>query len=244
MNETYYTSRKGRLMKDFDRASGWYRPLLVEKYGEEFANLVLQEAWQEYESLIPQIPFIGGSKVHMTSDLLESVPHLAYLRVLRKYGKSAEECREIIFCSLQTRIAQYPRVLLRIMGWITFTKAYVRILQRQAVEAQKRTYPGGFVFEILTGDGKDFDWGLNFTECGICKFYQAQNAYDLLPIVCSIDYILSDAFGYGLVRTQTLAEGAPSCNPRMKRGRRTEWRFPSVNDGGKWERLRNPTSNS
>jgi hypothetical protein len=228
MTETYYTSRKGKLLKDFDKAGGWLRPHLIEKYGEAFANLVREQARAEYEALIPQIPFIGGAKVHMTSDLLESAQHLAYLRVLKAHGKTNEECREIIFRGMRTRIAHYPKFLLKILGWMSFTKPYLKNLQRQASDSQKRQYPGGFVFGVLIGDGEDFDWGLDFAECGIRKFYQAQNASELLPIVCPIDYVLSDAFGYGLVRTQTLAEGAPKCNPRMKRGRQTEWRLPSL----------------
>lgn len=226
MIQNYYSSRKAKLMKDFTRAGNWFRPHLTERYGQVFADTIIHEARNEYESLIPQIPYIGGSKVHMTSDLLESVVQLAYLKVLKSHGKTADESREILYRGMKTRLAQYPKVLFRLLGWLTFTKWYLRNLQRQARESQKCEYPAGFIFEVVTGDGKEFDWGLNFSECGICKFYRAQNASQLLPIVCPIDYVLSDAFGYGLVRTKTLAEGAEMCNPRMKRGRQTVWRLP------------------
>ncbi len=225
MNAGYYLSMKEKLLKDFDRTSGWLRSHLIERYGQEFSQAVLQSARIEYELLIPQIPYIGGSKVHMTSDLLESVIVLAFLRAFKLKGMTASESREIIFRGMKTRIAQYPKFLVKMMGRITFTQLYLRNLQRQAEESKKREYPDGFVFDIVLGDGKEFDWGLDFSECGICKFYQAQNAAEFLPMVCPIDYVLSDAFGYGLVRTMTLAEGADRCNPRMKKGRRTEWRF-------------------
>lgn len=162
MSESDNIAPKRKLLKDFDRASGWFRPHLIERYGEGFAELVRQEAREEYEALIPQIPFIGGRKVHMTSDLMESVPLLAYLRVLKAHGKTIEECRDIIFDGTRTRIAQYPRVLLRTLGWMTFTRAYLRNLQSQARDSQERKYPGGFVFDIVVGDGEEFDWGLNF----------------------------------------------------------------------------------
>lgn len=226
MNENYYVAQKPKLIKDFERASNWYNPHLIERYGQDFACRVQVMARNEYESLIPRIPYIGGSKVHMTSDLLESVLHLAYLRTFKEHGLTLEASRDLVFSSLKTRLAQYPKFLLRFMGWLTFSRSYLRKFQSQARESQKREFPGGFVYKVVTGDCNEFDWGLNFTECGIYKFYQSQGAADFLPLICPIDYILSDAFGYGLVRTKTLAEGAEICNPRMKRGRQTEWRFP------------------
>ncbi len=211
-------------MKQFAKASNWYKPNLIGRYGPDEGNIILQEARIEYEKLIPHIPFVGGPQVHMTEDLLESVQVLAYLRVLKMHDKGIEESKDIIYGAVKTRLAQYPRFVLWLGGARTFSRFFVRSLQRQAKESHKRKYPGGFVFDIVIGDGKEFDWGLDFSECGICKFYRSQNASELLPMVCSIDYVLSDALGYGLVRTQTLAEGANTCNPRMKKGRPTEWR--------------------
>jgi hypothetical protein len=226
MIEHHYTFHLSKLLKDFDRASHWFRPYLVVRYGQTFAETVLQAARQEYEQLVPQIPYIGGAKVHMTSDLLESVQLLALLRALKASGKPPEELRDIILAGMQTRLSYYPRWLLKLGGWRAFSKPFLRYLQRQSKESQQRQYPGGFVFEVVVGAGREFDWGLNLTECGICKFYQAQHAAEFLPLVCAIDYVLSDALGYGLVRTQTLAEGADHCNPRLKKGRPTQWRLP------------------
>ncbi len=136
MNESYYNSQKAKLMKDFERTGYWFRPYLTERYGQIFADTIIHDARNEYESLIPQIPYIGGSKVHMTSDLLESVVQLAYLRILKAHGKTAEESREILYRGMMKRLAQYPKFLLRILGWLTFTKLYLRNLQRQARESQ------------------------------------------------------------------------------------------------------------
>ena len=213
-----------KLLNKFAQASNWYKPHLFTRYGSDAGNTILQEAAIEYEKLIPQIPFIGGPQVHMTEDLMESVQVLAYLRALQAHGKDIAESTEIIYGAVKARLAQYPRFVLWLGGVRAFSPFFVKSLQRQAQESHQRKYPGGFVFDIVIGDGKEFDWGLDFTECGICKFYRAQNAIEFLPLVCSIDYVLSDALGYGLVRTQTLAEGANKCNSRMKKGRPTEWR--------------------
>lgn len=224
MNKNHYVQSKKKLMRVFDKTLAWFRPPLEELYGKEFANGVLREAQLEYERLIPEIPFIGGSKVHMTEDLMESVRILAYLLVLKRHGKTLDECKTILHRSMETRMAKYPRMILKLGEWRAFSKPFRHYLQTQAYDSQERKYPKGFVFDFITGDGKEFDWGLDIHECGICKFYREQNAAEFIQMVCSIDYILSDKLGYGLYRTMTLAEGAAKCNPRLKRGDLTQWR--------------------
>lgn len=224
--ENYYTSRKDKLMKAFDKSSKNTRLVLDKYYGHEFSENVLRQAGKEYETLIPQIPYIGGSQNHMTNDLLESVQTLAVLRALKAQGKPVVESCEIIYRAMEVRLSRYPSFLLKIIGRLQFTRVFIRRLQRQANESQQRVYPGNFVFNVIIGDGKEFDWGIDFSECGICKFYKAQNAFEFMPYVCPLDYALSDGFGYGLVRTKTLAEGSDRCNPRMKKNGQTERRFP------------------
>ncbi len=226
MNEHYYTSHTAQLLKDFDRTCHWFKPYLAERYGQAFADTVLRAAREDYQRLIPQIPYIGGSKVHMTSNLMESIQLLALLRSLKACGKPPEELRDIVLAGIHTRLSRYPRWLLKLAGWRAFSKPFVRRLWKQGTESQQRLYPAGFVYEVVIGDSRDFDWGLNFTDCGVCKFYQAQHATEFLPLVCLVDYAVSEALGYGLVRTQTLAEGDVCCNPRMKKGRATQWRLP------------------
>ncbi len=224
MTENYYTSQKGKLLKAFDRVRSWVEPNVTKHYGQAFASTVLQEARNEYESLLPHIPFIGGSKNRWTSELIESAQILALFRAMKAQGKTVEESAAIVYRGMESRLAQYPRFLLQLMGWLQFRKLFVRSLQRRATESQKRTYPGDFVANVVIGDGEDFDWGIDFTECAICKFYQAHHASEFLPLVCRIDYLTSEAFGLGLVRTKTLAEGADRCDARLKRDRPTQWR--------------------
>ena len=59
--------------------------------------------------------------------------------------------------------------------------------------------------------------GVSRLECGIRKFYAAHNAEEFARYVCALDFIASDYFGWGLVRTTTLAEGDRCCDFRFKR---------------------------
>jgi hypothetical protein len=224
----YYTTRAEGLVRDFDRACAWYKPGLIQGFGLDRASDTLQEARGEYVRLIPQIPYIGGPKVHMTSDLLESVQVLAFLRGLRTQGATLRESGAIVFGAVRERLSRYPRLALKLGELRAFSGPFRSYLKRQAAGSRAREYPAGFVFEFLAGDGREFDWGLDITECGILKFFEAQGEADFMPVVCPIDYVLSEWLGYGLARTKTLAEGAECCNPRLKRGCRTQWRLPEV----------------
>ncbi len=221
MAENYYLSRKKTLLRSFDRASRWMITPLVNRYGTEFSSAVMEQARKEYEALIPQIPFIGGAKNRWTANLIESAQILALYRAMQAQGKTLRETTDMLQEAMQIRLAQYPRVVLRLMGRLQFSRLFLNGLQRQANETQKRVYPDNFVADIVMGDGKEFDWGIDFTECAILKFYKAQNAVELLPYVCRLDYLTSTAFGQGLVRTKTLADGNEKCNSRLKRGRDT-----------------------
>ncbi len=223
MAENYYLSRKKNLLRSFDQASRWMMTPLANRYGKEFARAVAEQARKEYEALIPQTPFIGGAKNRWTSNLIESVQILALHRALQAQGRPLGETAEVLREAMQIRLAQYPGLLLRLIGRLQFSRLFLNGLRRQAHESQKRVYPDNFVADIVLGDGKEFDWGIDFTECAILKFYKAQNAAELLPYVCQVDYLTSAAFGLGLVRTKTLADGNEKCNSRLKRGRDTIW---------------------
>lgn len=218
MSEGYYLSRKKSLLRSFDRATRWVMTPLVNRYGKEFCDSVVAEARREYEALIPHIPFIGGARNRWTSDLVESVQILALFRAMQARGRTSEETAGVLYEGMRTRLAHYPRLLFRLLGMLQFSPLFLRSLQRQALATQGRAYPDNFVAEVVMGDGKEFDWGIDFTECAIQKFYVAHNGLEFLPHVCKLDYLTGEALGLGLVRTKTLADGADRCNPRLKRG--------------------------
>ena len=66
----YYTKRKEKLLNDFDTTSALMGASLIARYGEEFANTLQREARQQYEELIPEIPYIKGSRGRMLNTFL------------------------------------------------------------------------------------------------------------------------------------------------------------------------------
>jgi hypothetical protein len=137
-----------------------------------------------------------------------------------------EESGEVILGTVEAMVASYPKLLTRGIGFYQMSGFGQRRARRAALRSQERAYPEDWVFDFVEGDGKEFDWGIDYTECGIVKFFRAQGAEELAPYMCLADYPMSEAFDTGLVRNTTIAGGSERCDFRFKRGReiRRDWR--------------------
>jgi hypothetical protein len=189
-------------------------------FGKGRASSLIKDIRQEYEALTPEMPYIGGEENMFTEWLTYGVYYLAVYRVLKSEGQSVEEAGKVIFDTFQA-MADYPTWLLRLFGSLKYNEQYVSRLKEAIANTQERRYPGDWVATFIESDGEEFDYGLDISECGICKFYHAQGADDLAPYLCLSDYVVSHAFDRGLVRYKTLAEGAEVCDFRYKKGRET-----------------------
>lgn len=83
-------------------------------------------------------------------------------------------------------------------------------------------------FEFISGTGEEFDYGYDFLECAVQKFYHAQGADEFLPFYCFLDFAWSKVHGLGLSRTMTLAEGHMKCNHRFKQDREVQHEWPPL----------------
>lgn len=224
MGNDYYVSRKRKLLKEFDRTLERIRRLFASRYGED-SQAMLHEARQEYEILIPQLPYIGA-KQPFTQFLISTAWFLSMYRVLKHRGETIEEIGVFAYQASEAYLQAYPAFLRRVMGHMSFSRQYLRRLQKRAAESQERRYPGDYVYEYVEGDGKTFDYGVDYLECAGRKFLKEQGAAELAPYICPGDILYSQALGWGLQRTTTLAEGAERCDFRFKKGGETRVVMP------------------
>jgi hypothetical protein len=127
----------------------------------------------------------------------------------------------------EAQLHSYPSPLRYLVGRWGFTKYNMNKLKKGASASQKRLYPEDWVWSFVEGDGREFDYGIDCTECGAYKFFRAQGADELTPYMCRLGLALSKAFGMGLTRTTTIAEGGEKCDYRFKRGRETIQGWPT-----------------
>jgi hypothetical protein len=218
----YYSSRKEKLLKDFDSTSALVKGWLIARYGKEFAATLQREVRREYEKLIPEIPYIPGPRAGMLNSFMRiTAQELTAYKAMKKHGKQPGEAWELCHQALRLRLAEYPQWKIRIMKRFMFSLLVRKIVARRARLGQKHRF-GDFEIEYLIGEGDNFDFGVNYLQCGNYNFVKKHGGEEFAPYVCMSDIALSDAMGWGLIRTQTLADGCPHCDFRFKQGAATQ----------------------
>ena len=212
------SSRKtDKLVGKVDRTLKRSGDVLVDRFGEETAAVMRGEMLDEYRRLIPEVPYIGGRR-NINSENLALAPWaLAAYRVVVRHGGSVEDAGELLHRMVRAEMERIPRVLRHWIGRQRFGRLRRRKVEKAARRSQARRYPGDWVFERIDGDGETFDFGIDYTECGIVKYLHAQGADELCPYGCDLDYVMFEAMGIGLRRTKTLAWGCDRCDFRLSK---------------------------
>jgi hypothetical protein len=214
MHSETYLPRKAKLLKDFQRSIGRVRPALDGRYGDAEASVLVCKSYQEYEALIPTLPYLGEGNPMLNLFFFPSSRYLGIYRAFQARGLSLEEIGCLTYEMGQAEIQALPGLARRGLGVLWFSGWFRKRLQRRAVTSQERRYPGDYVIEYLEGDGQDFDYGIDYLQCASWELFRSQGAEQLAPYVCAIDRPASQLCGWGLRRTTTLAEGGQCCDAR------------------------------
>ena len=217
----YYLSRKSEILAQFDTHAKDWRPFLAAAYGDEFTEAVLRDAREQYEALIPEIPYIGGDENPMTRHLVRSTTSLVLYKVMKARGKTAEEVGKVVYDAVVEAVSQLPPRDLK-----ELSEEFIAEEKQKAQKSQEQRYPGDWVWEFVGGDGVEFDYGYDFLECGTQKLYHIHGADEFLPFYCYLDFVTHRTIGWGFARTMTLAEGHEKCDFRWKKGGETQKGWP------------------
>lgn len=219
----YYTRRKDALLRGLDRTAALMKEPLTRRYGAEFSDILLREVRQEFSRLIPEIPYTkGGMRTRMfNSFLVVTAQELAVYRVMKRHSKSPAEAWELCHEALRLWLAEYPSWKRWVLQRAMFSSIVAKVFERRAKKNQRGHF-GGFEVEYLVPADEDFDLGINYHRCGNLDFVRRHDGKEFAPFVCMSDIALSDALGWGLVRTQTLADGYAYCDFRFKKGAETK----------------------
>lgn len=175
MTDEYYISKKAKLLKEFDKNIKRIRRVFVTRYGEALTRTFIREARQEYEAIIPYLPYLGG-KQPFTQFIISTGWFLAMYRTLKKHGRTVEEAGRLVYDVSEAFLEAYPGYLRRLVGYRNFSPRYLKKLRERAIESQKHLYPMDYAFTFIEGDGKTFDYGVDYYACAGCQFLEAQEA--------------------------------------------------------------------
>jgi len=210
--------KEKQLLKDFNDVAKRLKRELESKLGDK-SELVFREVHEEYKKIIPHIPSAGGHEP-FTRFLISTGQYLALYRVLKTHGFTSKEAGELLYSLTDKLLESYPGFLIRFLTPNIFSKDYIEKVRIRAGESQRRSF-GGYVFNYVDGT-TDFDYGIDYTECGVYRFLLEMGAPELAPYVCAMDILNSDRLGWGLRRTMTIADGGHVCDFRFRKGKETD----------------------
>ena len=185
----------------------------------------MKESRHEYEGIIPYIPYIGDRNPLLIF-LLPASRYLAIYRTFQKHEQTMDEIGRLVYEIGEAEFEAIPGCIHRVVETLWFSPWFTERLRKRALWSQERKYSGGYVLNYVDGDGRNFDYGVDYLECASCKFLDDQDAAELKPFVCAVDKVASDMLGWGLRRTMTIADGGEKCDFRFKKGGVTSVEIP------------------
>ncbi|NOH02149.1 MAG: L-2-amino-thiazoline-4-carboxylic acid hydrolase [Chloroflexi bacterium] len=213
----FYFRNKRTFLKQHREIMRLGRGLMESRYGVEKAGEVIRRSEVRYEALLAEMPYIGGWDNSLTDTLTQVGSMLALYFVLKEEGKSTEEIGELVHRIADKKVETMPRWLRSLLGKLYTSGLWRKRTMKKALVSQKKQFPGNFVFEVVEGKPGEYEWGINYLECAIAKFFHQQGADEFTPYMCYVDYILFPGMGVELKRTGTIGQGCSHCDFRFSK---------------------------
>jgi len=176
-----------------------------------------------FDALLPLLPDPGWRAPTMRVFSLGGAVYVAVYKAMAAAGYDAAGAWAL--CEAATR-SHFARMkgLARAAASRGMFSWVMRALTRSLDARSQRAPVGGWVARFVAGDAVP-DYGVDYQRCAIHELAVAAGAADFAPFICNSDAIGSEVFGWGLTRTETLAQGGPRCDFRFSRGAPTRVRL-------------------
>jgi hypothetical protein len=183
---------------------------------------IRQEVMDEFEIVLTQMPYVGGAASRMSDFFMRLMGFMAISRVLRRRGVPLPVIGEIERETYKAQLLTAPEAERLASGRQFMSPENQALLREQAAtsmtDSHQKEFPEDFAYDFVEPDTDDnFEFGINYKECGFCKLAARHGDKDILPNICGLDFVAYAARGIHLERTQTLAGGASHCDFRFSR---------------------------
>ncbi len=199
-------------------------PLILGAIGQEHRAAVQAALPEQLTRLVQMMPDPGWRAQQMRSFSIGGAIYIAVYLVLKPYGLTAAQAWELCEAATRRHFASLPTLSRWLLGRVMFSSLW-KLLSRRLAGRSRQQLIGGWQVEYLPFQAGEFDYGINYTRCAIFQLAQDAGAADFAPFICQADVVGSDMFGWGLKRTETLAQGGRRCDFRFRKGQQSEVRF-------------------
>ncbi len=139
--QSYYADRRDEMIKENRKIFTAIRPLLAEKFNESEADRIYEATFRRFDTLLPVLPYIGGSKNDLTANLTNSAVALAFYQEMKACGASVEETGRILFQAVTSLYAADP--MSKMMGRLAnSTQAQEKIKKEAEILAEACVFRG------------------------------------------------------------------------------------------------------
>ena len=221
----YYLAHSKELTAAFVDTLEGVHQFLSPELGMVASRMITQQALANFKELLPKLPDVGGDRNWDTGFIPIAAWYVALYEPMRAHGKTAEDIGKLIYDLNDYSLAGTPKEQIAAEHNRLFSPEYLQEQRQWAAWTQRRELPANWVAKFIEAppgprDAEDsFDYGIDYSECGLVKYFHSQGRSDLAPYICLTDFSRSKAFDTGLRRSKTLAMGDGVCNFRYKANR-------------------------
>jgi hypothetical protein len=218
----FHESHRGAMQAAMRQRLDLAEPLLRDRAVLPELGGFRQQALDEFDIVLAQMPYVGGAENRMSDFFMRLLGFLAIGRVLRRHGVPLPVIGDIERETYKAQLLAAPEAERLAAGRAFMSPANQALLREQAArstsDAHREAFPQDFTYDFVApGPGDTFEFGIDYKACGFCKFAALHGDKDILPSLCGLDFDAYAARGIRLDRTQTLAGGASHCDFRFSR---------------------------
>ena len=213
----YYQQNRDAMVTSFSETLQGVAQFLQPELGEAVTKEVCSKSLSRFETLLSELPDVGGDRNIDTVYLVFAAWYVALYEPLREQGKSPEYLGKMIYDLNEYSLRSVPAAQRTAEKERLFSQAGIEQWKEWCAWTQKKEFPTNWVAHFVPGRSGDFDYGIDYTECAIVKYLKAKGIPEVTPSICATDFSRSKAYGTGLERFKTLARNQGVCNFRYKK---------------------------
>ena len=217
----YFLKKKEMLIKKFNKLCINVEKKIAVSYDENFACRIVSQAKNEFENIIPKIPYFGGAINPFNEIIVIAAQMAAVHKAMKQNGKSAEETVLIFYDIVDDLFKRTPKLFLWFGQKFVFSPLFIKLMQRISQRMSAMNEPNGFDFHYYKDDGKNNDWHFVAKRCGVINFFMQEGCEDIVPYCNFVDAIQGKALNMGVHCKACLGSGDATCEEYMKQGRDT-----------------------
>ena len=206
---------------EFDNWVPDFRQALAEALPNDEPTQALDKTRERFRQLLAAMPDPGLGAPMQRSFSISGAIYIAVYLVLHDRGFNAARSWDV--CEAATRLH-----FGRMRGFARWAAAngmfsrMIRWLTQSWTKRSRTSAVGGWVAEYVPAEPGVHDFGVDYRRCAIHQLALSQGAAEFAPYICLADIVGSEEFGWGLRRTETLAQGGTRCDFRFRRDKPTD----------------------